>query len=30
MAFDLVDFTEADENLNVESPDLFYAGFDRN
>jgi hypothetical protein len=25
-----VDSTEADENLNVESPDLFYAGFDRN
>ncbi|CAK7338996.1 unnamed protein product [Dovyalis caffra] len=30
MAFDFVDFSDADENLNVELLDLLYAGFDRN
>jgi condensin complex subunit 3 len=30
MAVDLVDFSKADDNLNVELLDLLYAGFDRN
>ncbi|KAB5560881.1 hypothetical protein DKX38_005838 [Salix brachista] len=30
MTIDLVDFSKADENLNVELLDLLYAGFDRN
>ncbi|KAJ6432466.1 hypothetical protein OIU84_019663 [Salix udensis] len=30
IAFDPVDFTDADENLNAELLDLLYAGFDRN